>query len=197
MTQLLEAWAATDSAGVSAEGTAYRVGSRRIVAWPDVSLEAQITVLAEGEELVLITADAQQAVQHAMAKGLRAGSRMALMQAETEDLDLAPHLPSDAYLALAPMGSYDVIELALFDKPVGRARLGVGDGLAVVNHLSVDDGQDDQLALFEHAMVAGLGDEAFAHGADTLFLIASQAQARRFATVEGWAKVAEILSFTE
>lgn len=191
------AWAASGDLEATVEGSTVLFGSKRVVAWPGPDIEAQITVLANGAELVLVTDDPAEATQYALSKGLLAASRLVLLEAETEDLDLAPHLPSDTYLADAPMENYDLVELALFDRPVGSGRLSMGDGLAVVAELSIDDGHDEQLAVFEHAIVAGLGDEAFAHGADTLLLVAGEDQAQRFAAAESWSRVAEILSFTK
>lgn len=191
------AWAASSDHEATVEGSVVLFASKRVTPWPNQDIEAQITVLEEGSELVLITEDSAETTQYALSKGLLAASRLVLMKAETEDLDLSPHLPSDAYLAEAPMENYDLVELALFDRPVGSGRLSMGDGLAVVAQLAVDDGHDEHLAAFEHAIVAGLGDEAFAHGADTLLLVAGEEQAQRFAAAEGWTRVAEILSFTK
>lgn len=191
------AWAALSDLEATDEGSMVLFGTKRVAAWPSDDVEAHITVLGTDAELVLITEDSAEATQYALSKGLKASSRQVLLQAETGELDLQPNLPSDAYLAEAPMENYDLVELALFDRPVGSGRLSMGEGLAVVSQLDIDEGHDEHLPVFEHAIVAGLGDEAFAHGADIMFLIASEEQAQRFATLEGWTRVAEVLSFTK
>ncbi len=191
------AWAALDDLDATVEGSTVHFGTKRVAAWPGENIEAEITVLDADSELVLITEDSAETTQYALSKGLLASSRQVLLQAETEELDLEPHLPADANLSEAPMENYDLVELALFDRPVGSGRLSMGNGLAVVAQLRFDDGHEERLAAFEQAIVAGLGDEAFAHGAGTLFLIAGEKQAQRFAAVDGWTRVAEVLSFTK
>lgn len=191
------AWAATHDEQATADGSSVVMGARRVMVMPGADVDAQAAALAGGSELVLVAGDAAETTQRALASGLLPTTRQVLMCAATEDLDLSPNLPPDAYLADAPMENYDLVELALFDRPVGSGRLSMGAGLAVIAQLVVDDGHDDQLAVFEQAMVAGLGDEAFAHGADTIYLIAGEEQAQRFAAVEGWSRAAEILGFTK
>ncbi len=184
------AWAALQDLEATEDGAAVLIGGRRVAVWPGES-----ETPADGAGLVLVTEDAAGAVGYAQSQGLHTTDRALLLRAATEDLDLSPDLPADAYLADAPMENYDVVELALFDRPVGSGRLAMGTGLAVISGLAVDDGHEDQLARFEHAMVAGLGDEAFAHGADVIFLVAGETQAQRFAAMDGWSQVAEVLTF--
>ena len=187
------AWATLQDVETAAAGAVLTVGTQQVVLWPgDGAAEA----VSSGSELVLVTNDPAGATAFAQSQGLRATTSSVLLSAVTEDLDLVPDLPPDAYLAEAPMENYDLVEVALFDRPVARGRLSLGDGLAVMASLVVDDGHDEHVAAFEQAMVAGLGEEAFTHGADTLYLIAGQEQAERFAAVEGWRKVADILGFS-
>ena len=190
------AWALLHDIEPEADGDAVVIGSRRVMVWPGPDGAAPAAGLAAGSELVLVTEDAAGTTRFAQSQGLQATQRQLLLRAGTENLDLNPHLPADAYLADAPMENYDLVELALFDRPVGSGRLSMGENLAVIGQLHVDEGHDGQLAQFEQAMVAGLGDEAFAHGAGTIYLIAGEEQARRFAAVDGWSQVAEILSFS-
>ncbi|AIY02801.1 hypothetical protein ART_3202 [Arthrobacter sp. PAMC 25486] len=191
------AWASLHDIESAADGDAVLIGAQRVMVWPGENAAAQAGGLAAGSELVLVTEDAAGTIGFAQSQGLQTTKRLLLLRAETENLDLNPHLPTDAYLADAPMENYDLVELALFDRPVGSGRLSMGENLAVIAKLVVEDGHDEQLAQFEQAMVAGLGDEAFAHGADTIYLIAGEEQAQRFAAVDGWSQVAEILSFTK
>lgn len=191
------AWALLQDLSPVGDGAAVVIGAQRVMLWPGPDVAAQAGGLVAGTELVLVTEDAPGALGFAQSKGLHPTKRQLLLRAETENLDLNPNLPVDAYLADAPMDNYDLVELALFDRPVGSGRLGMGENLAVIAQLVVDDGHDEQLAHFEQAMVAGLGDDAFAHGAERIYLVAGEEQAQRFAAVEGWSQVAEILSFTK
>ncbi|MGA7205165.1 MAG: hypothetical protein WBX27_11100 [Specibacter sp.] len=165
-----------------------------LLAWPGPDADAPAP--ATGAVVHLVTADPAGARAFAASYGLTETAALVLLTAQTDDLDLVPKLPADAFIAEAPMENYDAVEVALFDRPVASGRIRLEDGLAVLAGLSVDDGHDELLGTFEHAMVAELGEEAFLHGADTLFLVADTAQGARFAAVEGWTKAADILSFT-
>ena len=191
------AWAALHDLAPEADGDVITMGAKRVMAWPGDGEAAQAAQLGYGTELVLVTDDPAGATQFATSQGLHETSRAVLLRAETESLDLVPHLPSDANLADAPLENYDLVEVSLFDRPVASGRLRLGEDLAVLSELKVDDGHEDLRQTLELAMVAELGEEAFTHGADALYLIAGAEQAERFAAVEGWGKVAEILSFSK
>ncbi|MFQ4149484.1 hypothetical protein AAGW05_12430 [Arthrobacter sp. LAPM80] len=187
------AWAAVQDLESSTEEGAVMIGPRRVMVWPGDTRPRD--VLEKG--LVLVTEDPDGAANFAHSHGFKATTRQVLMCAETEELDLVPRLPADANLAEAPMEKYDLVEVALFDRPVARGRLRLGEGLAVLAALGVDEGNGELVPVFEQAMVAALGEEAFTHGADVLFLVADEEQAARFTAVEGWGRVAEILNFTK
>lgn len=189
-----QAWASLQDVQSTAAGAVVTIGAQQVMVWPGEGAVAE--PVAAGSELVLVTDNPAGATEFAQSQGLRATTRSVLLSAETEDLDLVPDLPPDAYLAEAPMENYDLVEVALFDRPVGSGKLTLGDGIAVMAALVVDAEHATLAPAFEQAMVAGLGEEAFTHGADTLYLIAGAEQADRFAAVEGWHKVAEILRFT-
>ncbi|ALO65291.1 hypothetical protein NHF46_24265 [Arthrobacter alpinus] len=189
-----QAWATLQDVQSTAAGAVVTIGAQQVMVWPGDGAVAE--TVAAGSELVLVTDDPTGATEFAQSQGLRATTRNVLLSAETEDLELVPDLPPDAYLAEAPMENYDLVEVALFDRPVGSGRLKIGDGIAVMAALMVDEEHATLAPAFEQAMVAGLGEEAFTHGADTLYLIAGEEQADRFAAVEGWRKVADILRFT-
>lgn len=176
------AWATLQDVEPTATGAVVTIGAQQVMVWPGDG--AAFEPVSAGSELLLVTDDPGGATEFAQSQGLRATISNVLLSAETEDLDLVPDLPPDAYLAEAPMENYDLVEVALFDRPVARGRLCLGDG------------HDEHVPAFEQAMVAGLGEEAFTHGADTLYLIAGLEQAERFAGVEGWHKVADILGFS-
>jgi hypothetical protein len=195
------AWAAVRDMEGSAEGSVVTFSGgpagpgEVLLAWPGDGAQAQADAVS-GSVLALVTEDAAAARQFASSRGLRETGALVLLTAQTDDLDLVPSLPADAYVAEAPMENYDAVEVALFDRPVADGRIKLEDGLGVLGNLKVDDGHDEMVGAFEQAMVAALGDEAFLHGADVLYLVADAAQAARFAAVEGWSQVAEIISFT-
>ncbi len=188
------AWAAVRDLESEVSGGVVTVGAQRVMMWPGDPDSSAASEAASGS-LVLVTDDADAATHFAQSLGLRAAGRQVLLNAETDTLDLVPDLPPDANLAEAPMENYDLVEVALFDRPVARGRLSLGEELAVLAELSVDEGHEELVHALEQAMVAGLGEEAFTHGADTLFLVASEEQAARFDAVEGWSRAAEILTF--
>ncbi len=186
------AWASVRGLeGVPREDSVAIAGPERLSAWPG----PEEGPLPAGAVLALVTADPQAAGEYAASLGLRPTGVLALLTAQTGNLDLAPSLPENANVAEAPMEDYDAVEVALFDHPVADGRIKLAEGLAVVGGLTVDAAHQDQAGVFEQAMVAVLAEEAFLHGADTLYLVADAAQAGRFAAVEGWTKVADILSF--
>ncbi|MGO4384695.1 hypothetical protein [Specibacter sp. RAF43] len=192
------AWAAVRDLDATVDGPVVAIAGavpERLIAWPADGAEAQITAI-DGAVLTLATADSYAARQFAAAHGLRESGALVLLSALTDDLDLVPVLPADAYIAEAPMPNYDAVEVALFDRPVAEGRIRLQEALAVLGNLRVYDGHDELVGVFETAMVASLGDEAFLHGADVLYLVADAAQAERFLAADGWSKVAELLSFT-
>lgn len=190
------AWAAVQDLQSEIAGNVVTIGAQRVMMWPgDAADSAAPSSAAASGSLVLVTEDADGATHFAQSLGLRVTGHHVLLNAETDTLDLVPDLPPDANLAEAPLENYDLVEVALFDRPVARGRLSLGEELAVLAELSVDDGHEELVHTLEQAVVAGLGEEAFTHGADTLFLVASEEQAARFDAVEGWSRAAEILTF--
>lgn len=159
-----------------------------VIRWPGTELSGAPT-------LHVVTDDPAGLRDAAASSGLVQTDSLVLLEADTEDLDLVPHLPANANMAEAPMENYDAVEVALFDRPVARGRMNVGEDSAVLAMLSVD-ADAEPAGDYEQAMIAALGEEAFLHGADTLFLVAPADQAERVAAVPGWSRAAEILTFT-
>lgn len=188
------AWASLQDLDFGSSGELAAIGNTHVLIWSSAVNTPQA---ASSSDLILVTEDPDGATAFAATLGLQSSNRQLLLRAETEDLDLIPNLPPDAYLAEAPMDNYDLVEVALFDRPVARGRLSMRGELGVLAEFDVDPGHEDLVSDFEQAMVAGLGEEAFTHGADTLFLIASVEQAERFSSVDGWSQVAEILTFVK
>ncbi|WP_125610161.1 DUF2127 domain-containing protein [Specibacter cremeus] len=181
------AWAAVRGLDGAWDGAAVAVdGGETVLAWPgDIPATGAVTV---------VTDQPGDAGAAAAGQGLAAAGELVLLTARTQDLDMVPGLPPNANLAEAPLEMYDAVEVSLFDRPVAGGRIKVGDGLAVLGGLHVDPGHDDIAAQIEAAMIASLGEEAFLHGADTLYLVADADQAARFAGT-GWTEAARLLNF--
>jgi len=189
------AWAAIADPGDGAgDGAATEP---MLPAWPSDEAAELAATLEPGRRLGIVTDDPGAAAAFAASHGLQPADALTVLRAVTDDLDLLPELPADAYLAEAPMENYDAVEVALFDRPVAEGRMKLADGLAVLAGLRVDDGHDELVGVLEQAMVAAMGEEAFVHGADVLYLVAGAAQADRFAAVDGWTKVAELITFSK
>ncbi|MCQ9162851.1 MULTISPECIES: hypothetical protein [unclassified Arthrobacter] len=165
--------------------------AEQILAWPVGGGAAP-----QGGTVHLVTEDVAAARGFAAGAHLRETGTAVLLSALTDDLDLVPHMPPNTNLAEVPLENYDAVEVALFDRPVAGGRVKVAEGLAVLGGLHVDPEGAGMEAALEAVMIASLGDEAFLHGADVLYLVAGDEQAARLAAAGGWAKVADILSFT-
>lgn len=183
--ETLEIWAPAWAAIRDLEDAA----SEQILAWPVAG------GAFSGAVLHLVTEDAVAAREFAAGLGLAETGTAVLLSALTDDLDLVPKLPPDTNLAEVPLENYDAVEVALFDRPVAGGRVKVGGELAVLGGLHVDVPDPAMVAALEAVMIASLGEEAFTHGADRLFLVADAAQAARLAPL-GWSQDAQILSFT-
>lgn len=163
--------------------------AEQILAWP-----VGAGAIAEGSVMHLVTEDTAAAREFAAAARLTETGAAVLLSASTDELDLVPHMPPNTNLAEVPLENYDAVEVALFDRPVAGGRVKVADGLAVLGGLHVDPEGEGMQTELETVMIASLGEEAFLHGADVLYLVAGAAQAARMAPL-GWTQVAEILSF--
>ena len=183
--ETLELWAPAWAAIREPGGAA----TEQVLAWPVASGGVWAPVVH------LVTEDAAAARHFAATASWAETGAAILLSAATDDLDLVPRLPPDTNLAQVPLDDYDAVEVAVFDRPVAGGRVKVGDGLAVLGGLHVDLEDPAMVVALEAVMLASLGEEAFLHGADTLYLVAGSAQAARVAPL-GWGQVAQILSFT-
>jgi len=168
-----------------------------VMAWPGDAAgrlsDAGLTA-GEGRRLTLATADASDARSHALALGLTAIAELVLLTADTAGIAGAVALPEDAQLASAPMDDYDVAEISVFDHPVCSGRISIGDTSAVIGDLRAETPQDRDT--YEPALLAALAEEAFLHGAGTLFLITEPDEADRFVAA-GWTAAGHVLSFEQ
>lgn len=115
--------------------------------------------------------------------------------------DLAEPAPaSNAVVTHAPMGDYDVVEVAIFDQPAARIRwVADGDeGAGMISsvkalpgkHFGADDAQRQLDAVVQQLRFAA-ADEAWKAGADELYTVVKAGE--KDALVEdGWEVVTEV-----
>lgn len=172
-------------------------GPEAVMAWPgDVAgwISAAGLTPGQGRRLTLATADAPAARSQAREHGLTAVGEQVLLTAATAGIAGTYALPEEAELASAPMDDYDVAEISVFDHPVCSGRISIGDTSAVVGNLRAETPQDRDA--YEPALLAALAEEAFLHGAHTLFLITEPDEVDRFVDA-GWTAEGHVLSFEQ
>lgn len=164
-----------------------------ILAWPGASADRAAETVRQhpGAVLTLVTADSGAALSYAAAQGLTPVGQAVLLTAPTDELNAAPNLPENAELAQAPLELYDVVEISVFDHPVASGRIRIGDGVAFVGSLRTEAPAAGKG--FESAVLAALADEAYVHGADTLYTVLDPQEVEPF-TASGWTVAAHIVS---
>ncbi|MCX6500161.1 MAG: hypothetical protein NTU93_15410 [Arthrobacter sp.] len=195
------AWAAVRGQSSAPEGTGVVTAAagahsqpEYILAWPGTGADRAAETVRQrpGAVLTLVTTDAEAALSYAATLGLAPVGQAVLLTAPTEDLNAAPDLPENAELAQAPLELYDLVEISVFDHPVASGRVRIEDGLAVVGSLQAEAPEAGKG--FEAAVLAALADEAYVHGADTLYTVVSQDQVAAY-TASGWTAAAQVISF--
>jgi hypothetical protein len=196
------AWAAVRGQSSAPEGSGVVTAAagedappEYILGWPgtDADRAAENIRQHPGAVLTLVTADSGDALSYAAAHGLAAVGQAVLLTAPTEDLNAAPDLPENAELAQAPLELYDLVEISVFDHPVASGRVRIEDGLAVIGSLQAE--MPDAGEGFETAVLAALADEAYVHGADTLYTVVSPDQVADYAG-SGWTAAAQVISLS-
>jgi hypothetical protein len=169
-------------------------GPEYIAAWPgqDTGDLAALAAAQPGTRLTLVGDEPEGMAGFANSHGLERVQDRTLLRAATADLDRTPALPDEAQVAEAPMATYDVVEVSLFDRPVGRGRIRLRDGFAVVRLTEAPEGQSPEL--FKAAIFAAMAEEAFLHGAENLIMVVDSGQAGPYEN-SGWKAVAHVLSF--
>lgn len=189
--------AAVDGSTVLITREAGDGGPEVVMAWPgDEAGWISAAGLTAGERgrLALATSDAPAARNRALEHGLTAVDEQVLLSAVTAGIAGAYALPEDAQLASAPMDDYDVAEISVFDHPVCSGRISIGDTSAVIGNLRAETPQDRDA--YQPALLAALAEEAFLHGAHTLFLITEPDGVDRFVDA-GWTAEGHVLSFEQ
>ncbi|GAA4053557.1 MULTISPECIES: hypothetical protein [Arthrobacter] len=166
-----------------------------IVAWPgsDADRTAETVRQQTGAVLTLVTAESGDALDYAAARGLATVGQAVLLTAPMEELNAVPELPENAELAQAPLELYDLVEISVFDHPVASGRIRIEDGLAVIGSVRTHAPESEKG--LEAAVLAALTDEAYVHGAKTLYTVLRPHQVADY-TASGWTVAAQIVSLS-
>lgn len=163
-----------------------------ITGWPGPGTEELAAkAAAEGIRLTLVTAESGAADGPAPG-GLTPVSERVLLMAPTAELSTGVELPENAQVALAPMETFDAVEITLFDRPVARGRIQVRDDFAAVAIRELPEGPEKET--LERALFAAMAEEAFIHGAEYLHMVVGQEAAASY-EASGWTAAARLVSF--
>ncbi|MDQ0770587.1 hypothetical protein QF031_003336 [Pseudarthrobacter defluvii] len=172
--------------GQASEGHEYVGG------WPGPDAEEFAAKAAgEGARLTLVCSDAGSTAGLAP-NGLTQASEKVLLMAPTAELNTGVELPENSQVALAPMETYDAVEITVFDHPVARGRVQVRDDFAAVAITEVPEGPEKET--FERALFAAMAEEAFLHGAEYLHMVVEPDAAGPYES-SGWTVAGRLVSF--
>jgi len=137
---------------------------------------------------------AEELAAKAAAEGMRLTpvSELVLLMAPTAELITGVELPENAQVALAPMETFDAVEITLFDRPVARGRIQVRDDFAAVAIGELPEGPEKET--LERALFAAMAEEAFIHGSEYLHMVVGQEAAASY-KASGWTAAARLVSF--
>ncbi len=167
-------------------------GQEYVVAWAGEDAgELAAKAAGEGASLTLLCADAGSTGDLAPGGLTRASERVVLM-APTAELNTGVELPDTSQVALAPMETYDAVEITVFDRPVARGRVQVRDDFAVVAITEVPEGPEKEM--FERGLFAAMAEEAFLHGAEYLHMVV-EADAAGPYEASGWTAAGRLVGF--
>lgn len=172
--------------GTPAEGAEYVAGWQG----PDWEELAGTAVGRPGALLTLVVAAAAAPVPSP--PGFSPAAERILLNAPTAQLNTGIDLPENSQVALAPMDSYDAVEITVFDHPVARGRIQVRDEAAAVTILEVPEGPEKEV--FARALFAAMAEEAFLHGAANLHMVVEPDAAAGF-QASGWTTAGRLLGF--
>jgi hypothetical protein len=179
------------AAGQTREGQAAQ-GQEYVVGWPGPAPDELAKAVGASERLTLVSAGTDARDDLAPGTFTRVSERVLLM-APTADLDTGVQLPENSQVALAPMETYDAVEVTVFDRPVARGRIQVRDDFAAVAITELPEGPEQ--VTFEQGLFAAMAEEAFLHGAEYLHMVVEPDAAARYQE-SGWAVAGHLLSFT-
>ncbi|GGH97202.1 hypothetical protein ACFFGR_18075 [Arthrobacter liuii] len=182
------------NAGFVVEGGLGQAGGGReyVSAWPGRDAQELAARAADepGVRLTLLCADA--ATDAPAPDGLAPVSERVLLMAPTAELNTGAELPENSQVALAPMETYDAVEITVFDHPVAKGRIQVRDDFAAVAITELPEGPDKEA--FERGLFAAMAEEAFLHGAEYLHMVVEPDAAAPY-EASGWAVAGRLLGF--
>lgn len=115
---------------------------------------------------------------------------LVLLTSATDDMSAAPKMPPNAETAEAPMETYDLVEISLFDRPVLSGRIALSGEVGFVGGFETYAPEGEG---FEHLATPLLAEEAFVHGADTLFTVVAPEAVSGFEAA-GWKVAGHVIS---
>jgi hypothetical protein len=171
--------------GQAAEGQEYMAG------WPGAGAEelGGRASSGPGVRLTLVCTDGADAPAP---DGLALVSERVLLMAPMAELNTVAELPESSQVALAPMETYDAVEITVFDRPVARGRIQIRDDFAAVAITELPEGPEKET--FEQGLFAAMAEEAFLHGAEYLHMVVEPDAAGSY-RASGWAVAGRLLSF--
>lgn len=163
-----------------------------VAAWPGPGAEklATRTADARGGRLTLLCA--AEAAEGVAPEGFAAVAERVLLMAATAELNTDVELPENSQVALAPMETFDAVEITVFDHPVAKGRIQVRDDFAAVAITELPQGPES--AALERGLFAAMAEEAFLHGAEYLHMVVELDAASPY-EASGWAVAGRLLSF--
>ncbi|MGZ4660615.1 MAG: hypothetical protein ACXVYB_04975 [Arthrobacter sp.] len=194
-------WARVQGLTASVDGSAVVIaagpaqgGPEYVLPWPgpEAARIAAAGAAESGSRLTLVGHDVREIADFARQNGLGEPAARLLLTAPTAEIAQVAALPDEAQVASAPMDTYDVVEISLFDHPVCSGRISIGDAAAVIAGIHADN--DEHREAYEPALLAALAEEAYLHGADTLYMIAEPERAQSYGN-SGWSVAAHVTSF--
>lgn len=193
------AWAGVRDREFAADGDGLRTvddhgTAELILAWPgeDAAGAVQEARTHPGSMMTLVADPSEGIFDRAAPRGLVPVKRAILLTAATADLETTSTLPGTGGLEEAPLERYDMVEATEFGRPVASGRVRVENGVAVIG--SVKTHHPDTSTAFGQAVLAALVEEAYVHGAETLYTVVSERQVPGY-TDTGWTVAAHLFTF--
>lgn len=192
------AWAAVRGHEASVDGAGVRTVDglgpvEYIVGWPgdDADRMADEARSHPGAVLTLVAEDAAAVLGHAATHGLDRVKQAVLLTAPTTELETSSALPENGGLEEAPLDMYDMVEATEFGRPVASGRIRVEEGVAVIGALKTHHPETGPV--FGRAVLAALVEEAYVHGAETLYTVVSERQVPGYSDT-GWSIAAHLIT---
>lgn len=167
--------------------------TEQLLAWPgdDAERTVQEARSHPGSMVTLVANPSDGILDGAAHRGTVPVKRAVLLTAATSELDIPSDLPENGGLEEAPLDRYDLVEATEFGRPVASGRIRVENAVAVIGSLKTH--HPDTSPAFGEAVLAALAEDAYVHGADTLYTVVSERQVPGY-TYSGWAVAAHLFT---